>query len=404
LPRRQRGDNAAAGVAGDGVWEQAEMAFTFSVKAWKDVRPSEAKGLGVEEAIKAVEASCPDKVTDLTAAKCDSATKDINDLSDAFDKARKKIAGLKSTSATKALAKLKVCDGELDDYLEKLKARKYAIRAEPASEQYRDVYEKAREALTAAYKDALKAEAELARGVLPKRDQIVGWMMTVETSGKKFSKTYFPSLPAFKAGGVKADDVTLPDDLKQVKGAADKLKALCLNLAEATRSASRAAVEALDERNEVEKELKSLLSGYKELEGNMQVLIAKFAAVAVNAKALAEEVKAAIAGNLGKTEFQRLANEALDLKATRGQFEEAVVKLNATHRNGNGALSKRYRAMTQLPGWDEKKHGVLARKRQDAADVSVKECSVSALEIDRQIQRVRTMYARTSYQGYIGNL
>jgi hypothetical protein len=380
------------------------MAFTFSVKAWRDVRPSEAKGLGVAEAIKAVVASCPASTGGLTPAQCDTAVKDIDKLSDSFDKVRKSLSGNKSSAATKTIAKLKTWDAELADYQVLIAQRRKAIQAALASEQYKVVFEKARDELTAAYKAALKAQSELARGRLPGRDEVVHWMATVESTGKKFSKTWFPNLAAFKSGGLKAEDVTLPDDLKQVKAAAGKLKEVCVALADAMRDSARASLEALDDRKELERELKALMAGYKDLEGDMRALMGKFASAATNAKALAEDVKAAIAEKRARDDFKRLGQEALDLRDTRTGLEEAVKTLNQSLRAGNGDLNKRYMALTKLPGWNPDTHGQLARKRQDAADLSVRQCSVLAAEIDKQIDRVRVMYSKTSYQGYIGTL
>lgn len=381
------------------------MAFTFTVKVWQATRPSEAKGLGVGEAMKDVLTAFGKSEATMTAAECDTASQRIDTLSTAFTKAVAKMKPLKSKEATATQDKIKLWEKELDKALDALKTRKYQIDVGLVSAKYKEVFDAAVTELKKEFMAAAQAAKEVeTRDFVPAKEQVVKWVKLAQDCAVKFSKTYIPTVAREIKKIVKVEDVALPPNLKDSKAMVDKLVGWCTLFAEAAKRKTQKDADALDDKKEVEKQLKALFKDFQDLETKMKGHIGSCTNLSNAAKTTAEKAKVEVVKPENQTVAKKLADTALVIKENLETIRKTIKTLNDSFQKDSGALSKALKAVVGLPAYDEKKFGAMVKDRTHAAEMSVQQCEGPLANVDRQLDRIRLMYSKTTYQGYVSKL
>lgn len=379
--------------------------FTFTVKLWQATRPSEAKDLGVGEAIKGVLAAFTKSETTMTVAECDTAAQKMDLLSTAFTKAVSKMKPLKSKEATATQDKIKLWEKELDKAREGLTKRKYTIDVDLVSAKYKEIFDAAVTELKKEFMAAAKAAKEVeSRGFLPPKEDVVKWVKLAQDCAVKFSKTYIPTAAREIKKIVKVEDVALPANLKDSKVMVKSLTDWCTLFAEAAKKKTQTDADALDDKKEVEKQLKALFKEFQDLETKMKVQIASSLNLSNSAKITAEKAKAEVTKPDNQALSKKVADVALILKDNLAATRKAVKTLSDGFQKDSGALAKGLKAVKGLPAYDEKKFGGLIKDRLHAAEMSVEQCETPLANVDRQLDRIRLMFSKSDYQGYAAKL
>lgn len=381
------------------------MAFTFTVKIWRDMRPSEAKDLGVGDAMKNVLAAFAKAETTMTVAECDTAGDRIETLSTCFTKAAAKLKPLKSKEATTTQDKMKLWEKELDKARDALKTRKYQIDVALVAAKYKEVFDAAVTELKKEFIAAAKAAKEVeTRDFVPAKEEVVKWVKLAQDCGVKFSKTYIPTIAREIKKIVKVEDVALPANLKESKVMVEKLVGWCTLFAEAAKKKTQKDADALDDKKEVEKQLKAVFKDFQDLEAKMKGHITSSTNLSNAAKITAEKAKAEVVKPENQAVAKKLADTALTIKENLETVRKTVKALSDSFQKDSGALSKALKAVAGLPAYDEKKFGGMVKDRTHAAEMSVQQCEGPLANVDRQLDRIRLMFAKTTYQGYVSKL
>jgi hypothetical protein len=381
------------------------MAFTFTVKTWRDMRPSEAKDLGVGDAMKNVLAAFAKSETTMTVAECDTAADRMDTLSTAFTKAAAKLKPLKSKEATTSQDKIKLWEKELDKARDALKTRKYQIDVGLVSAKYKEVFDAAVTELKKEFIAAAKAAKEVeTRDFVPAKEEVVKWVKLAQDCAVKFSKTYIPTVAREIKKIVKVEDVALPPTLKESKVMVDKLTGWCTLFAEAAKKKTQKDADALDDKKEVEKQLKAVFKDFQDLEGKMKGHIGSCNNLSTAAKATAEKAKVEVTKPENQAVSKKLAETALTIKENLETVRKTIKTLSDSFQKDSGPLAKALKAVQGLPAFDEKKFGGLIKDRTHAAEMSVQQCEGPLANVDRQLDRIRLMFSKSSYQGYAAKL
>jgi chaperonin cofactor prefoldin len=379
------------------------MAFTFSVKKWRKERPSSGKGLGVAEAITALEKASGTPVGRMAADEVKTAQAAVKDMLDAFGKAKTEIK--KSKDDQSVISSIDTWMKECRDYQEELSRRVYGISVEKLQAKYDESFDYNRTEFLKAYAAGRSAFQAFQRdGVtVPPESQIQKWMGSIRDMAKMASKQGPAEITIPEAKSVRVTDIRQPADVKQIKTQIAELSAWCDAFAKEVRRRAKTLGNSLDDSKAIEKELKEILAEYQKISRDNKQLVATAKQLAGTANQLADRVKQEI--GVGNTDHRLFTQIGTLIKTTTKSVSDtraAVETLHQTYREGGGVLARRQKSFRAMEGYDQKTHGAIIEKAQSNVQIGIRLATLPLGEAERQLDRARRfMTESTNHRGYL---
>jgi hypothetical protein len=363
---------------------------SFTVKAWRAVRPESAKDTGVAGAIGEVDKAFKKAINAMSQDEIDKAKAALKSLSEALDKGKKAIdEDKKDKDRTAALKLIESWKEEIKALLSDLAmSAAYTIKVAAVQKAYDERYDKVRSDVVAHHN---AARDHVQKGTRPSDQDLQRYLVSVRDGGKICSKQSIADiLPEAKM--VKVEDIQMPNDVKIIKAKIEQLMALCVDFAKAGKKDAKNRAAALDDTVAADKAVKAVMDAYAAVEKEMKVLIAETKRQASLAQAVAERIKDAIAnGSPDSRTFTPLVKAAKQIAVDLKKCDDDLRVIGDRWRAKGSPIADLVAAARKVDGFDEKTHGKLMVDRMQANQMLIRQVSIPHGEGVRQIERAKRL-------------
>ena len=377
---------------------------SFTVKAWRDVRPKSAKDTGVAGAIELVAKAYAKDVPAMSQAEIKVAKAALEGLSSALAKGKKAIdEDTKDKDRTAALALIEKWQKEIKTLTAELAMNAaYGIRLVAVQEEYDKQYQRLKTDVDTYHYAAALHNRNATR---PSDVDLQRYLVAVRDGGNICSKQSIPNVLA-EAKTIKVADINLAADVKLTKTKIDQLMDWCTAFAKLGKTDARNRAAALDDTVAVEKAIKKVMDSYTDVERDMKALITQTKQQATLGQQLADKTKAAIQqGNTDKDFFANLVKAIKVVATALKKCDDDLRTIGDQWRTSSSPIGTLVSACRKVAGYDEATHGKLMIDRMQANQMLIRQVSIPLGDGTRQIERAKRLLTEsTSHRGYASGL